>query len=1117
MPRAGRWPVGQPSLRSEAGGRRPAGFGLIRVPHSLRQSLPMGPRPAGKAVPPSAVHRIPHASGFQSPISLCPFPKPPKLRPPRSIFFPESMPKNQDPSPPSEAVENSYICGHSAKKVRQLIVIQKFMQNKGFFQFLTVIFALACLYHLSFTFLTRKVEREASEYAGGDPVKEKAYLDSVADEKIFGLVTYRYAKLREMNLGLDLKGGMNVTLEVSVPDLLLAMANYTEDPAFHQALARASELQRKQGGDYITHFINALKEQDPNISLASPTLFGHKDQERINYKMSNEEVEAILRQEAETAVDRTYEVLLNRIDKFGVTQPNIQKLEGSNRILVELPGIKDPKRAEQLLQATAKLEFWETYDMRKLIAPLQKINDYLAKLQVAEDSDTTGTSGRDTLPSSSSAALAQGDSASAGDTASLQTQEELLKANPLFSILQLARFRNTETGAEEFMESPIVGYIHLKDTGRLNRYLRMPAVKSLLPPDVKLLYGHKAENGYLPVYGIWVQRRDKKAPLEGDVITDASFRKNEQGAGFMVEMSMNAEGAEKWAKITEANVGKAVAIVLDDVVYSAPVVNEKIPNGRSSITGNFDYEEAKSLASVLKGGKLPVPARIVEKAVVGPSLGAQSIRSGLLSMIVALVVVLIYMAFYYNRSGLVADVALFANILFLTGTLAALNTTLTLPGIAGIVLTFGMSVDANVLIFERIREELAGGKGLRLALSDGYQRAYSSIVDANVTTLLTAIVLMVFGAGPVKGFAVVLFVGILTSLFAAIFVTRLIFEALLSRKKIVDFETKLTANAFRNIKINFLSKRKAFYGFSTALIAAGIVSFFTKGFNLGVDLKGGRTYTISFDQPGISTTDLAKALAIQLGEEPVVKYFGSTDKVKVITDYKYEESSPAVEEEIVQKLYEAAKPFYASPPTLEQFADEDSGIGITSSEKVGPTVAGDTKTKSIYAIIFALIIMFIYIVFRFRGWQFGLAATAALMHDVLITLSFFSLLEGIMPFSMEIDQTIIAAVLTVIGYSINDTVVVFDRIREYFAEHKRGAVQDLINSALNSTLSRTFNTSITTLLVLLIIFIFGGPAIKGMCFALLVGIGVGTYSSVCIASPLVLDLGLKTRQTVPQA
>jgi SecD/SecF fusion protein len=992
------------------------------------------------------------------------------------------------------------------------------MQNKGFFQFITVLLALACLYHLSFTFLTRKVEREAAEFAEGDPVKEKAYLDSVADEKIFGLVSYRYAKLREMNLGLDLKGGMNVTLEVSIPDLLLAMANNTDNPLFHKALAKASDEQRKTGGDYITLFIKALKEEDPNVSLASPMLFGHKDQERINYKMTNEEVEAILRQEAETAADRTYEVLLNRIDKFGVTQPNIQKLEGTNRILVELPGIKDPQRAEQLLQATAKLEFWETYDMRKLIGPLEKINEYLAKIQtdVPAGGDTINSQG--TVGSGSSTATSDTLS-EISDTATseLKSQEELLKNNPLFSILVLARFRNSETGQEEFVESPIVGYIHIKDTARFNRYLRMPAVKALLPTDVKLLYGHKADNGYLTLYAIWVQRRDRKAPLEGDVITDASFRKNDQGAGFMVEMSMNAEGAEKWAKITEANIGKAVAIVLDDVVYSAPTVNEKIPNGRSSITGNFDYEEAKGLASVLKGGKLPVPARVVEKAVVGPSLGEQSIRAGLISMIIALVVVLLYMAFYYNRAGLVANVALFANILFLTGALAALNTTLTLPGIAGIVLTFGMSVDANVLIFERIREELRGGKGLRLALSDGYQRAYSSIVDSNVTTLLTALVLMVFGAGPVKGFAVVLFVGILTSLFAAIFVSRLIFEYFLDRKKTIAFENKFTANAFKNININFTGRRKVFYAVSSLLILAGVISFFTKGFNLGVDLKGGRTFTITFDQNNIPTPDLAKALEQQLGEAPVVKYFGATNRVKVITDYKHDESSQAAEEEVIQKLYEASRPFYASPPSYEQFKDEDSGVGITSAEKVGPTVAGDTRTKSVYAVVFALVVMFLYIMFRFRGWQFGVAATAALMHDVLITLAFFSLLDGLVPFSLEIDQTIIAAILTVIGYSINDTVVVFDRIREYFREHKRGEVPDLINSALNSTLSRTFNTSITTLVVLLIIFIFGGPAIKGMCFALLIGIGIGTYSSLCIASPLVQDLGLKNRPAIPQA
>lgn len=1005
------------------------------------------------------------------------------------------------------------------------------MQNKGFFQFIAVLVTLACVYHLSFTFISRSVEKEAEEYAQGDVQKEKAYLDSVADIKMFGLVTYRYAKQRELNLGLDLKGGMNVTLEVSIPDLLRVMANNTDDPTFNKAMANAIEKQKTTGGNFVDLFAQSVKEIDPNASLASARMFGHKDQDKISYNMTNEEVVKILKTEADAAIDRTFEVLNSRIDKFGVTQPNIQKLEGSGRILVELPGIRDPERAEKLVQATAKLEFWETYDMRKLLAPMQKINDYLAKINRLEEAgkDTTAkdsTAIAATTAENPSATLANsmtdsGSATSDSTKAKLQNEEEMRKNNPLFSILEVAYAVNPETQQKEYVDQPVVGYVAIKDTARLNSYLRMDAVKTMLPQDVKLLWGNKPiqDAPVMQLYAMWVKRRDKKAPLEGDVITDASFKKNDQAGGFMVEMKMNAEGADKWAKLTEANVGRSIAIVLDDVVYSSPNVQDKITGGISSITGNFDYEESKALSSVLKGGKLPVPARIVEKAVVGPSLGAEAIRSGLISMVVALLVVLLYMAFYYNKAGVVADIALFSNILFLIGSLAAFNTTLTLPGIAGIVLTFGMSVDANVLIFERIREELRDGKGLKMALSDGYSRAYSSIIDGNVTTILTAIILMVFGAGPVKGFAVVLFVGILTSLFAAIFISRLVFEWMLGAKKSINFSTRMTENAFKNFNFAFVAKRKIFYIVSSVLILIGVVSFVTKGFNLGVDLKGGRAFTVKFDNSDFTTQDISNSLATELGEAPTVKLFGANDVVKVITKYKFDDSSPETEKEVQEKLYNGVKKFYKADPGEEKFIDEDSGIGLSSSEKVGPTVAGDTKRDSVIAVVLSIIMMFIYIAIRFsvrssgfRGWEFGLAGILALIHDVLIVLACFSIFDGILPFSLEIDQSIIAAVLTVIGYSINDTVVVFDRVREYLQEHKRGTVQELVNRALNSTISRTINTSLTTLLVLVVIFFFGGPSIKGLSFALLIGIGVGTYSSLCIASPLIVDLHKKPKE-----
>ena len=992
------------------------------------------------------------------------------------------------------------------------------MQNKGFISFIAIVLALACIYHLSFTFVARKVEKDAAAYADGDPRLERAYLDSVANEKMWGLFTYQSAKQREINLGLDLKGGMNLTIEVSVADLLKVMANNTEDPVFNNALRKAREESAKNGSDLIDNFVKAAKESDPNVSLASARMFGHKDQNMINVSMTNDEVVAILRREADQAIERTFEVLNSRIDQFGVTQPNIQKLEATGRILIELPGIKDPERAVELVQKTAKLEFWETYDMRRLIGPINKMDELVAKLKKAEgrtatsDTATTQEIVADTAAVASPALnLAEtGDSAKTQEGESgMQSLEEYKKEHPLLGLIDIAYALDPQTEQRTYVEGPILGYVLTKDTAEFNTYMRIPQVKSILPKDVKLMWSNKTIENVpaLALYCIYSPRRDGKAPLEGDVITDATFQKNDQGAGFMVRMTMNGEGADKWAKITEANKGKSVAIALDGMVYSAPTVQDKITGGISTITGNFTFEESKTLAAVLKAGKLPVPATIVEKAVVGPSMGAASIRAGLVSMAIALLVVLIYMAVYYGSAGITANIALLANVFFLIGTLASLGTTLTLPGIAGIVLTFGMSVDANVLIFERIREELRDGKGLRLAVSDGYKRAYSSIIDANVTTLLTAIILMVFGAGPVKGFAVVLFAGILTSLFAAIFITRLIFEGRLSAKKNVSFSAKFTENAFTKVNFDFVGKRKIFYIVSSVVILGGTISFFTKGFNLGVDLKGGRTYTVAFDNSAFSTQDIATALTPKLGgETPVVKLFGSNDKVKIITKYKFDDSTPETENQIVADMYEALKGFYTSAPAANEFANENSGIGIAGSEKVGPSIAGDTMTKSIYAILFSIILMFLYIMFRFKGWQFGVASIIALVHDVLFVLACFSIFDGILPFSMEIDQAIIAAVLTVIGYSINDTVVVFDRIREYLTDHKRGSINTLVNNALNSTLSRTFNTSFTTLVVLLIIFIFGGPGIRSMAFALLVGIGVGTYSSLFIASPIVVDL-----------
>ena len=1013
------------------------------------------------------------------------------------------------------------------------------MQNKAFISFIAIVVGLACLYHLSFTVVTKKVERDAAAYANGDPDLEKAYLDSVANLpllgntmlKYTGLYTYQGAKQRELNLGLDLKGGMNLTVEVSVADLLKVMANNTQDPTFNQALAKAKDETARNGSDLIDNFVKAVNEINPNAQLASAQMFGHKDQSAITVGMTNDQVVTILRREADQAITRTFEVLNSRIDQFGVTQPNIQKLEATGRILIELPGIKDPNRAVELVQKTAKLEFWETYDMRTLINPIAKMDETLAKIKKIEArlGDTAATAVGDTTATAkdttaAATLTAAGDSseeadglagalASETDTDSAsklaeQSFEQYKAEHPLLGILQLATYQDPETGQATYPEGPLLGHVAIRDTAEFGRYMRMPQLSSMLPKDVRLMWGNKPVEGSqaLPLYTI-MARQGNKAPLEGDVITNAEYEKNPDGGGFMVRMFMNSEGSEKWAKITEANVGKSVAIALDGMIYSAPNVQDKITGGVSSITGNFSFDEAKTLAAVLKAGKLPVPATIVEKAVVGPSLGSQAINAGLLSMGIAFVLVLLFMGFYYAQAGWTANLALLCNVFFQMGTLASLGTTLTLPGIAGIVLSFAMSVDSNVLIFERIREELREGKGLRIAVSEGFKHAYSSIIDGNMTALITAIILMFFGAGPTKGFAVTLFVGILSSMFSAIFITRLVFEARLSRKKNITFSTKLTEDPFKNININFVGRRKIFYVLSTLIILAGAVSFAIKGFNLGVDLQGGRTYTVALDNSDFEVQAIADALTPQFDNEaPIVKLFGTDNRIKIITKYKYNVSNADEEDAIEGQIYEAMKPFYKEVPPLEVFKDQLSGRGIVRMEKVGPTIAGSTKTKSLYAIGISLFFIFLYILIRFRGWEFGFSFFVAVTHDVLIVLTFYTIFDGILPFSMEIDQSIIAALLTVIGYSLNDTVVVFDRVREYLNEGKRESLPNLFNRALNSTLSRTLITSSITMLVLLMTFIFGGAGLKSMSFSLLVGIAAGTYSSLYLASPLVLDL-----------
>jgi SecD/SecF fusion protein len=1002
------------------------------------------------------------------------------------------------------------------------------MQNKGAIRLLAILLALVSIYQLSFTYIVNREKSKAAEEVKNNPTRTvEDYLDSLAGEEVYNFLwlrnfTFRECQERELNLGLDLKGGMNVILEVSVVDILRSLANNPEDSLFVATMKKAIEAQEYSQAEFVTLFGNAFDEIAPQGQLAS--LFISPELSEITYNSSNAEVLEVIRNQANGAIDNSFNILRSRIDHFGVSQPNIQTLDRAGRILVELPGIKDPERVRKLLQGTANLEFWETYDNAEAFEYLSAVNKKVKALKgVTEVKDTTEAIVEEDVAepvqedstASELALLTQGDSLTQDSAGSLierlekdTTQTDALdnnmaqfeQENPLFAVLR----PNVDRQGQLQRGTAAVGIAHLKDTAKVNSYLNMPQVKELLPRNLKLLWEVKPFDDageYLYLVAIKITNRDGLPALGGDVVTNAREEFGNNRATAEVSMTMNAEGAQAWARITKENVGKQIAIVLDNFVYSFPTVNAEITGGRSSITGNFTIKEAQDLANILKSGKLPAPARIIEEEIVGPSLGQEAINSGLLSFVLAFVVILLYMIFYYKSAGFVADLALITNIFFIFGVLASLGAVLTLPGLAGIVLTIGMSVDANVLIYERIREELNLGKGLKLAITDGYKHAYSAILDANITTLLTGVVLFIFGHGPIKGFATTLIIGIITSLFAAIFITRLTFLAMLDRKKKIEFSTKLTANAFKNTAIKFIEKRKVFYAISGVLIAVGLFSLFTKGLNQGIDFVGGRTYVVKFEQP-VSTVDIANTLKDAFeGNTPEVKTYGSDNQVKISTKYLVESNDASADSIVESKLYSGLKSEIGEDVTYAEFIKDYR----QSSRKVGPTIADDIKVAAVWSIVFSLLIMFIYMFIRFKNWQFGLGAFAALLHDVLIVLGLFSILGGILPFSLELDQAFIAAILTVIGYSLNDTVVVFDRIREYITEKRRGDRKELYNSALNSTLSRTFSTSLSTFFVLLAIFIFGGEVIRGFVFALLIGVVVGTYSSLFIATPVVYD------------
>lgn len=1045
------------------------------------------------------------------------------------------------------------------------------MQNKGAIKIFAILLALACIFYLSFTWVTRGVESEAKEYAesisssagvqatakkyaNGDATKElfyvdslkeklvDKYLDSLKNQPVYDLLiasyTYDECKKREINLGLDLRGGMNVTLEISVKDIVKNLSNDNQDAAFKKSLEDAqASLGVGNNDDFLTLFAKKYKANAPSGQLA-PLFQTIELKGKIAYNASNEEVIKFIRTKVEESIANSEKTFRSRIDRFGVAQPNIQKLGNSGRILVELPGVKDKERVRELLQGTANLEFWETYDNTELGNLLIGANDKLSKAlypNFAAKTDTTAKSTDSTKVADVAAAKVDttkttADTAVAAVKTSTAVPTALDSFNMRFPLIYVGNvpcplkanvsFNQQTQQPEQFLPGPVIARAYSKaDTAKANELLKNPALKSYLPNKLKFMWGAKPEEvkneygdvvgEYFELYAIKVTDRSGKAAMYGDIITDARPDFDAQSGGHpYISMTMTGEAATKWAKLTRDNApqgdkkGRSIAVVMDNMVYSAPTVNGEIKGGQSQITGNFTVEEANTLAAVLSAGKLPAPARIVEESVVGPTLGQEAIDSGLMSTVIALLVILLFMYMYYNKAGMVANIALIANVFFIMGILASMTAVLTLPGIAGIVLTIGLAVDANILIFERIREELAHGKNTAHAIKEGFKHAMSSIIDSNVTLAILAIILMVFGSGPVQGFATTLLIGIGASLFSAILITRVIFEWMLSKKMEIPFDNTATRNAFKNVAFNFVGRRKIYYTISTIIIALGVVMYFVHGgLKLGVDFKGGRTYQVRFEKE-MNTEDVKGALRDVFKDASLeVKTVGSANQMKVTTSYRVSDNSATVDTEVEKALNDGLN-------TLNVKHE------LVSQQKVGPTIATDILYGAYAAILFSCLVMFIYIVVRFKKWQYGLGAVVALFHDVLMVLSFYTILDGIVPFSLEIGQDFIAAILTVMGYTMTETVVVFDRIRERLAEHVNADATNaerntLINYALNSTLSRTILTSLTVFFVLVVIFIFGGESIRGFIFALLIGRIIGTYSSLCISTPIVVDFDKK--------
>lgn len=992
------------------------------------------------------------------------------------------------------------------------------MQNKGAIKLVAILLGIACIWQLSFTAVTYVQEKKAAKYANSaveafeqsqafknvpeadkeffkDSIrKEKSrfYLDSISTKKVYLGYTYKDVKAKEINLGLDLKGGMNVMLQVQFEDLIKAMAGENATPEFHKALNLAKERSVNSRADFISLFGDAWKEVNNGQRLAQ--VFGtYEMRERITPESSDEQVLDVIRKDAESAISNSFNVLRNRIDRFGVTQPSIQKIGNTGRILVELPGVKEPERVRKLLQGTASLEFWTTY-YNSEIAPF--LNEANARLAETMQENNSSEKEIGNVPT---------DSLKSGNSDSLKTVNSE-KKNPLFALLQPSQAR----------DNACIGYAQSSDTAKINAMLKAPMIKDLFPPEFRPMWSVKPselfkDGNIFELIAIKASSRDGKAPLDGDAVTDARVSYDGTGRNQgspLVSMTMNAEGANVWARLTKDNIKRQVAIVLDGLVYSYPTVQSEITGGSSQITGNFSVEEATDLTNVLKSGKLPAPAKIIQEQVVGPSLGAKSINAGMISFIIAFLLVLVYMVFFYQGGGVAADIALLCNVLLLFGTLVSFGAVLTLPGIAGLVLTMGMAVDANVIIYERIKEELAAGKGLAKAIADGYSNAYSAIIDGQVTTLLTGIVLFIFGSGPVQGFATTLIIGIITSVLTSIFITRLIFEDRVSRGKSVAFENKFSRDFLKNTHIDFINKRKFSYTISGILIILSILSISIKGFTYGVDFRGGRTYVVRFDQPQTAEVvrSALEATFVNDNSSVEVKQFGGPTQMKITTTYKVEEESLEVDAEVEQMLFNAIKGFYKENLTLDEFKSTlDNPNGIISSDKVGPTIANDMKRDALIAVLLSLFVIFAYIAFRFKGWTWGVGGVVSLAHTAIIVIGFFSFFSGILPFNLDVDQTFIAAILTIIGYAINDNVVIFDRIREYKGLHPNADFKMNVNTALNATLTRTLNTSVSTLITMLAIAIFGGESIRGLAVALCLGIVIGTYASIMIGTPVMYD------------